>query len=82
MSCSGAVLSLPDAGVSLLIPEGAVPAGQVEDVYLAVADDARERPPLSGERGRGCTEHRGKWPARQKLGTAGGTAALAVWGTW
>ena len=66
------MLSLPGAGVSLLIPEGAVPPGQVEDVYLAVAHDARERPPLTGERSRRLWRRdRGKWPGPEKLGTAG-----------
>ena len=49
VTSAGAVLSLPNAGVSLMIPEGAVPSGQVEEVYLAVATDTREKPQLNGE---------------------------------
>ncbi|KAF0301460.1 Netrin receptor UNC5C [Amphibalanus amphitrite] len=47
LTSAGAVLSLPNAGVTLVIPEGAVPAGQAEEVYLAVASDAREKPQLN-----------------------------------
>ncbi|XP_043202701.1 netrin receptor UNC5C-like isoform X2 [Amphibalanus amphitrite] len=47
VTSAGAVLSLPNAGVTLVIPEGAVPTGQAEEVYLAVASDAREKPQLN-----------------------------------
>ena len=49
VTSAGAVLSLPSAGVTLTIPEGAVPPGQEEEVYLAVANDTREKPPLNGK---------------------------------
>ena len=49
VTSAGAVLTLPEAGVSLLIPEGAVPSGHQEDVYLAVVNDSREKPQLTGE---------------------------------
>ncbi|XP_037083856.1 netrin receptor UNC5C-like, partial [Pollicipes pollicipes] len=47
VTSAGAVLTLESAGVSLLVPEGAVPAGQLEEVYLAVMSDTREKPQLA-----------------------------------
>ena len=48
VTSSGAVLCLPESGVSLTIPEGALASGQQEEVYLAVLNDAKDRPQLAG----------------------------------
>ena len=45
----GGRLSLPDSGVCLLIPEGAIRKGQTEEIYMAVCRDDKDRPKLSGE---------------------------------
>ncbi|KAL1138574.1 hypothetical protein AAG570_008637 [Ranatra chinensis] len=47
MTCSGGRISLPESGVSLTVPEGAIPRGQKEDVYIAVLRDDRHRPKLT-----------------------------------
>lgn len=48
MSCNGGRLSLPDSGISLTVPEGAIPRGHKEDIYIAVLRDDRHRPKLTG----------------------------------
>lgn len=45
---SGTRLSLPESGTSLTIPEGALPKGVKEQVYLAVLREDRHRPKLRG----------------------------------
>ena len=40
-------MSLPDWGVSLLIPEGALDPGYTEEVFLAVMREGRDQPSLS-----------------------------------
>lgn len=45
---SGTRLSLPESGTSLTIPEGALPKGFKEQVYLAVLREDRHRPKLRG----------------------------------
>ncbi|XP_037084126.1 netrin receptor UNC5C-like [Pollicipes pollicipes] len=47
VTSAGAALTLADAGVTLMIPEGAVAPGQREEVYLAVMSDAKDRPQLA-----------------------------------
>ncbi|XP_073992816.1 unc-5 isoform X3 [Rhodnius prolixus] len=47
MSCNGGRLSLPDSGISLTVPEGAIPRGHKEDIYIAVLRDDRHRPKLT-----------------------------------
>ena len=42
----GAVLTLPDLGVTLTIPEGALEKGFTEEVFLAVLTEGRDRPRL------------------------------------
>ena len=44
----GGRLTLPESGVSLLIPEGAIRQGQTEEIYMAVCRDDKDRPRLSG----------------------------------
>ena len=44
----GGRLTLPESGVSLLIPEGAIRPGQTEEIYMAVCRDDKDRPRLSG----------------------------------
>ena len=48
MTSSGGVLSLPECGVSLTVPEGALAPGQQRQLYLAVLSDAKHRPRLTG----------------------------------
>ena len=44
---TGAVLTLPDLGVTLTVPEGALDKGFTEEVFLAVLTEGRDRPRLS-----------------------------------
>ncbi|XP_053392555.1 netrin receptor UNC5C-like isoform X2 [Mercenaria mercenaria] len=43
----GGRLSLPESGVTLLIPEGAICRGKTEEIYMAVCRDDKDRPKLS-----------------------------------
>ncbi|XP_050391272.1 netrin receptor UNC5C isoform X2 [Patella vulgata] len=45
-SCGGRLV-LPESGVSLLIPEGAIKEGHVEEIYLAICRDDKDRPKLN-----------------------------------
>ena len=45
----GGKLTLPESGVCLLIPEGAIKQGQKEEMYMAVCRDDKDRPKLSGK---------------------------------
>lgn len=45
---TGGRLVLPESGVSLLIPEDAIPRGKTEEIYMAVCRDDKDRPKLSG----------------------------------
>ncbi|XP_014284948.1 netrin receptor UNC5B isoform X2 [Halyomorpha halys] len=47
MGTNGGRLSLPDSGISLTIPEGALARGRKEDIYVAVLRDDRHRPKLT-----------------------------------
>lgn len=44
---AGKILSLPEQGVTLTIPEGALEQGFTEEIFLAVMTDGRDRPRLS-----------------------------------
>ena len=46
---AGARICLPDSGVSLTIPEGAISRGSKEQIYIAVLRDDRHRPKLTGK---------------------------------
>lgn len=46
---AGTRLSLLECGASLTIPEGALPKGIKEQVYLVVLRDDRHRPKLRGQ---------------------------------
>ncbi|XP_015605954.1 netrin receptor UNC5C isoform X3 [Cephus cinctus] len=46
VNARGALLVLPDAGISMSVPEGAVPKPLREELYLAVLDEDRFRPRL------------------------------------
>ena len=46
-SHTGTRLSLPEWGVGLLIPEGALDRGYTEEVFLAVMRESRDRPTLA-----------------------------------
>ncbi|XP_074648340.1 netrin receptor UNC5C-like isoform X2 [Tubulanus polymorphus] len=43
---AGGRLELPDSGVYLTIPEGSIPKGQTEEIFLAVCRDDKDRPKL------------------------------------
>lgn len=49
VTTAGGRIALPESGVSLMIPEGAIPKGAKEQMYLAVLRDDRHRPKLPGE---------------------------------
>ena len=44
----GALLVLPDSGISMSVPEGTVPKATREELYLAVLNEDRFRPRLPG----------------------------------
>jgi len=48
VTSAGSRLVLPDAGVALMIPEGALKNGQVQEHYLAILREDRYRPKISG----------------------------------
>ncbi|XP_052267332.1 netrin receptor UNC5B-a-like isoform X2 [Dreissena polymorpha] len=43
----GGRLTLSESGVTLLIPEGAIPRGKTEEIYMAVCRDDKDRPRLT-----------------------------------
>lgn len=45
----GGRICLPDSGVFLTVPEGAIPRNRKEDLYIAVLRDDRHRPKLTGK---------------------------------
>ncbi|KAJ4438767.1 hypothetical protein ANN_14718, partial [Periplaneta americana] len=47
VTSAGARLSLPESGISLNVPEGALVRGQREDIFIAVLREDRHRPKLS-----------------------------------
>lgn len=47
VTSAGSRLVLPDAGVALMIPEGALKNGQVQEHYLAILREDRYRPQIS-----------------------------------
>jgi hypothetical protein len=47
VSHTGCKLSLPEWGVSLLVPPGALDSGYMEEVFLAVMREGRDQPTLS-----------------------------------
>ena len=49
VTSAGSRLVLPDAGVALMIPEGALKNGQVQEHYLAILREDRYRPKISGK---------------------------------
>lgn len=49
MGSQGGRLSLPESGVQLTVPEGALPRGHKETIYIAVLRDDRHRPKLTGK---------------------------------
>ncbi|XP_038060461.1 netrin receptor UNC5C-like [Patiria miniata] len=49
VSHRGGRLVIPDAGISMFIPEGALPKGHSEDLYIAVSRDVNDRPRVSGK---------------------------------
>lgn len=47
----GGVLSSPESGVSIVIPEGAIPPGVEQEIYFKVCKDNNFMPPLDSDRG-------------------------------
>ena len=50
VTSAGSRLVLPDAGVALTIPEGALKNGQVQEHYLAILREDRYRPKITGKK--------------------------------
>ena len=48
---AGGVLSSPESGVSIVIPEGAIPDGVEQQIYFKVCKDNNFMPPLDSDRG-------------------------------
>ncbi|XP_065574242.1 netrin receptor UNC5C-like isoform X2 [Artemia franciscana] len=47
VTSAGAKIVLPEAGVFLTVPQGAVPHGKSEEIYVAIIVDDRDRPDLN-----------------------------------
>ncbi|XP_076054854.1 unc-5 [Oratosquilla oratoria] len=47
VTAAGAMLDVPECGVSLTIPEGAVTSGMAQEVYVAILRHPADRPPLN-----------------------------------
>ena len=53
----GGVLSSPESGVSIVIPEGAIPQGVEQEIYFKVCKDNNFMPPLDSDRGTTLLQH-------------------------
>lgn len=52
-SSNGGVLSSIETGVSIIIPQGAIPEGVEQEIYFKVCRDNSILPPLDKEKGNG-----------------------------
>lgn len=52
----GGVLSSPESGVSIVIPEGAIPQGVEQEIYFKVCKDNNFMPPLDSDRGKSVSD--------------------------
>lgn len=50
-NCNGGVLSSIETGVSIIIPQGAIPDGVEQEIYFKVCRDNSILPPLDKEKG-------------------------------
>ena len=48
---AGGVLESPETGVSIVIPQGALPDGSEQEIYFKVCRDNAILPPLDADRG-------------------------------
>lgn len=60
---NGGVLSSIETGVSIIIPQGAIPEGVEQEIYFKVCRDNSILPPLDKEKGT-CALLRSVFPAR------------------
>lgn len=51
---NGGVLSSIETGVSIIIPQGAIPEGIEQEIYFKVCRDNSILPPLDKEKGKSC----------------------------
>lgn len=51
-NCNGGVLSSIETGVSIIIPQGAIPESVEQEIYFKVCRDNNILPPLDKEKGR------------------------------
>lgn len=51
-NCNGGVLSSIETGVSIIIPQGAIPESVEQEIYFKVCRDNSILPPLDKEKGR------------------------------
>lgn len=72
-NCNGGVLSSIETGVSIIIPQGAIPESVEQEIYFKVCRDNNILPPLDKEKGwsRRFSHHtvlrfcgRGEYPSR------------------
>lgn len=50
-NCNGGVLSSIETGVSIIIPQGAIPESVEQEIYFKVCRDNNILPPLDKEKG-------------------------------
>lgn len=56
---NGGVLSSIETGVSIIIPQGAIPEGVEQEIYFKVCRDNSILPPLDKEKGEGTQTQAG-----------------------
>ncbi len=59
---NGGVLSSIETGVSIIIPQGAIPEGVEQEIYFKVCRDNSILPPLDKEKGNLPKTERGRGP--------------------
>lgn len=55
-NCNGGVLSSIETGVSIIIPQGAIPDSVEQEIYFKVCRDNSILPPLDKEKGALCIQ--------------------------
>jgi leucine-rich repeat transmembrane protein FLRT len=77
VSSQGARLTLPDSGISLTVPEGAVEPGTTRDMFISVIHDTKSHPRLADDAGDN-TEGRTLLSPVILCGSAGGSGAAVA----
>lgn len=71
-SSNGGVLSSIETGVSIIIPQGAIPDGVEQEIYFKVCRDNSILPPLDKEKGSRPRRPARRLPPAPAIGSGGG----------